>query len=98
MVLKLQPPLATSWVVTAFALWDGGGPCVALGCVSSDPNAQSVGASARPNQPLPPEYLQAFKLWALLGIPAFGGHGDGGCDGEKANAVVGGQGVTAVFR
>lgn len=71
MVLKLQLPLATSWVVTAFALWLVAGLAwlwaAFLQIRMRNLSAQALGQ----NQPLPPEYLQAFKLWALLGIPAF---------------------------
>lgn len=71
MVAKLQLSFATSWVVTAFGLWMVAG-LLWLWAARLQIQMRTMSADAlRDNQPLPPQYMRAQRLWMMLGIPAF---------------------------
>ncbi len=71
MVLLLHLPWTTSWVVTAFALWGVAGLAWLWAAVLQIRMRNMSASAVSENRPLPKEYLQAQRLWMLLGIPAF---------------------------
>lgn len=71
MVKLLHLPWTTSWVVTAFSLWILAGAAWLWAAVLQIKMRNLATHAVERNEPLPKEYVQAQRLWMLLGIPAF---------------------------
>jgi uncharacterized membrane protein len=64
-------PLTTGWIAWSFVLYAIAGACW-LPVVWLQIRMRDLAAEAASNDsPLPPRYFELFRIWAILGMPAF---------------------------